>query len=220
MPKQWVKQQLRKDRLAQYSEQIILWVKKNRENATIGIFVLAGVIAIGIYVVRAKIQEINLSRIELIQAVEMYYAGMTDDAMSLLDKVVAKNKRATKPMALYYRGNILLRENKLEEAIAVFNTLIHTYRTKPYIQEIMAQLGIALQNKKEYQKAIDAYNELLKSYPKTYRKPEILYYMAICYKRIGNEEGKLNAIQRIDSEFPSTIWKEKSDRLVEPESAD
>ena len=102
----------------------------------------------------------------------------------------------------YQEGKILANKNRFPEAISILYNAFILDRTHP---ELSRLLGVLCYKTKEYRKAI----EVLKSYTSQFeREEELLYYLAISYKKLEQYKDSLSVsmlLERINPRFVKNL---------------
>lgn len=86
------------------------------------------------------------------------------------------------------------------------------------IMEALLENGKSFQNQlQDYPSAIAAYTELLRRYPNTASKEEVLLNLYYCYRRAGNRRGEDSTQLALRQAFPNGKYAQMLDRRISPE---
>lgn len=85
----------------------------------------------------------------------------------LLEKTLSPDQKFD---VLMFKGNLLLTEKKLDEAIQTFNQIMSQYKEKAHKENVGLTIAVVYEEKGEFNKAI----ELLKGLRETYSPPEFI----------------------------------------------
>lgn len=109
------------------------------------------------------------------------------------------------PEALYYLGNVFIKKGNYPKAIESFNECIK--KTNDDIIKGLALFSLtkALTYNHQYQEAFQSLEQLEKIESKPVSTEYILYQKALVYKNKGDIEKSKELIQRIKTEFPTSL---------------
>ena len=133
------------------------------------------------------------------QGNRVFRAGNSADAEVAYRKALEKNSR--NPQASYNLGNALLQQQKDSSAVAQFEAAAKL-ESNP-IRRAMAyhNIGVVLQNKKQFGEAIEAYKEALRNNP---ADDETRYNLALCKRQQQqqdqNQQNQDNKNQKDDKD--------------------
>lgn len=132
-----------------------------------------------------------------------------DAAMPLLDKVRTEYLQSPAAReALLLRAAILARRAKrpqdLKEAVAEFNRVLDLFPDSPEAAEAQAQIGRALLDQGQTQKAYAAFAEAAHRDPDAPVTPKALLALGETEDLLGNLEGCLAMLQQVVDRYPGT----------------
>jgi tetratricopeptide (TPR) repeat protein len=127
-----------------------------------------------------------------------YYHGMTYYNMDDIDKALSSIMKSLDLMptdldALYFAGELLIRQKKYKEAVAMFEEA-----TKLRSDDVYSwfYLAVCYTQMKNYKKAIEIYEmQVLKLDPKN---TDAMTNLAFCYREIGNNKKSLEYLMKVE----------------------
>ena len=144
--------------------------------------------------------------------------GSTQDykeIMAKFDEVVAKFPRTLfGKLSLIYRGNIYLRQGEYDEAIKAYSA----FTEKAGKQELYKYfawdgLGHAYEGKKDYGKAIEAYQKIL-DVGKGFQLEEAHLNIGYCYEKLGKSKEALDNFKAYLKNSPKSLLANVISRKV------
>jgi len=117
-------------------------------------------------------------------------------ALEKFDEVITKFPRTSSGrFSLLYRGNIHLRLGAFDEAINAYQAFLQKAgKEKLYRLFAMEGLGYAYEGKKDYEKALEAYQEIV-AMGDHFQMPGAHLSMGRCYEKLGKKKEALNSYQ-------------------------
>lgn len=109
------------------------------------------------------------------------------------------------PEALYYLGNVCMKKGDYQKAIESFNECIKKTNDDIIKGLALFALAKAFGYNQQYQEAIQSIEQLERMESKPIPPEYLLYQKALIYKNKGDIEKSKELIQRIKSEFPSSL---------------
>ena len=153
---------------------LLRWEKKNEEKAN---------------------QMLNLA-IETYQIVSgPYQEGSLEDHRNVLEKineVINKFPRTSSgKLSILYKGNLHLRLGEVDEAIKAYETFIQkSGKEKLYRLFAMEGLGYSYEEKKDYDRAINAYQKI-SQLGEDFQSANVYLGMGRCYEKLGKYQEAL-----------------------------
>lgn len=205
MSKQWVRQEIRKNELAERIETVAERVQENRQTAlVIGGGLLAVIIGVGLAWAR-----INKSRTEawekLAIAHTFAYQGQLKSAQEQLQTVM---EGPAKPggYAMLFSGDILFKSGQYKEAAEAYQKLIDRQGPKQLVPLAMANLGLALEAGGDCKAAIEANQRFLDIHQDHFMAPQAHGSLARCQLALGESAQAKSTLDRMVLLYPETYW--------------
>ena len=144
--------------------------------------------------------------------------GSTQDYKEILakfDEVVAKFPRTQfGKLSLIYGGNIYLKQGEYDEAIKAYSAFIEKAgKQELYKYFAWDGLGHAYEGKKDYGKAIEAYQKIL-DVSKGFQLEEAHLNMGYCYEKLGKSKEALENFKAFLKNSPKSLLANVISRKV------
>jgi tetratricopeptide (TPR) repeat protein len=215
--KRITKKQLREpDEFISLTEMAIRFVGEHGKKMIAGgILFLVIIVAILVYQMWERKKEEEAARAYGV-ASEMYEKGIAQaregssqdykEVMAKFDEVVAKFPRTLfGRLSLIYGGNIRLRQGEYDEAIKAYSAFIENAgKQELYKYFAWDGLGHAYEGKKDYGKAIEAYQRIL-DIGKGFQLEEAHLNMGYCYEKLGKPKEALDNFKVFLKNSPKSL---------------
>lgn len=138
---------------------------------------------------------------------------IANDAMEL--SILIKNNTildsTQKALRAYATVELLLYQNKKEEALQTLNSLILTYEEHPILDELLWQKAKLMKEKGEYQKSVDLLYRIVFDMPYDILTDDALFEMAVIYEELMKEPSKAQEYyQQLLTQYPGSIFVAES----------
>ena len=215
MPRKWVKEELRKDRLASWVEKSVTWVNQNKENAVIGGIVL---LAVAIFIPfslsrRAKMNEQAFTLLAMGQ--QEYFENRLDKAVSFYNQALRISGAKATPFVLFHKGNALYEMEKYSEAASVYRRYLDKYERRNFTPEILISLGNSLEQEGKFDEAKEVYQKFLDKFPQHYLLPGVYQGLGRCYEKLGQKEEAIKIYQQMSHFYSGQVWKDMAEAKIE-----
>ena len=177
------------------------FVQYHKPMVTGGIILLVVVLVIILYQKWEKRKEIDAEQ-RFAAAVQLYQGTISQNregspseykgVSEKLDEVIAKFPRTTAgKLSLLYKGNLHLQMGEFGEAIKEYqNFLQKAGKVKLYHLLAAGGMGYAYEEMKDYEKALQAYQMILKM-GESFETPNAYLNMGRCYEKLGKKKEAL-----------------------------
>ena len=215
MPRRWVKEELKKDRLVNWVERSVIWVNQNRENVMIGGIVI---LAVAIFIPfslsrRAKLNEQAFSLFARGQ--QEYFENRLDKAISFYDQVLTRSGSKAIPFVLFYKGNLLYELGKYSEAASVYRRYLDKYETRKFTPEVLIGLGNSLEQQGKFDEAKEIYQKFLDKFPQHYLLPGVYQGLGRCYEKLGQKDEAIKIYQQMSRFYSGWVWQDMAEAKIE-----
>jgi len=214
MPRKWVKEELKKDRLATWVERSVSWVNQNRENALIGGIII---LAIAVFIPftlshRARMNEQTFDI--LARGQDVHFGNQLEQAIPFYDQVLQQPGSKAFPFALLYKGNALYEMGKYSEAVSVYKMYLEKYERGKLTSEVLISLGNSLEQEAKFEEAKEIYRKFLDKFPEHYLLPAAYQGLGRCYEKLGQKDEAIKTYQQISSFYPGGAWKDMAEARI------
>ncbi len=197
------KKQLKEpDEFISLTERVFIFFNQHSKKITVaGVLVLVAVIAVVLFRISEKKNEEEAARF-FGAALETYNRqvaqtgeGANQDLKEVLakfDDIITKFPRTSSgAISRLYRGNICLREDQFDEAVKAYAAFLdQAGKKRLYFYLGWEGLGHAYEGKKDYPKAVDAYQKMLQA-GEGYQVTEAHLNLGYCYEKLGKTKEAL-----------------------------
>jgi len=214
MPRRWVKEELKKDRLASWVEKSVTWVSRNKENAIIGGII---VLAVSIFIPfslsrRTKMNEQAFTL--LARGQQEHFDNRLDKAISFYDQALATSGSKVIPIALLHKGNVLYEMGKYSEAASVYRSYLAKYEKRKLTPEILIGLGRSLEQEGKFDEAKGIYQNFLDKFPQYYLLPDAYQGLGRCYEKLGQKEEAVKIYQQMSHFYSGLVWQDMAEAKI------
>ena len=214
MPRRWVKEELKKDRLASWVEKSVTWVSRNKENAIIGGII---VLAVSIFIPfslsrRTKMNEQAFTL--LARGQQEHFDNRLDKAISFYDQALATSGSKVIPIGLLYKGNVLYEMGKYSEAASVYRSYLAKYEKRKLTPEILIGLGRSLEQEGKFDEAKGIYQNFLDKFPQYYLLPDVYQGLGRCYEKLGQKEEAVKIYQQMSHFYSGLVWQDMAEAKI------
>ncbi|HAM38410.1 MAG: hypothetical protein A2474_05060 [Elusimicrobia bacterium RIFOXYC2_FULL_34_12] len=213
MPRQWVKDELKKDFLKHFVEISVSFVKSHKETVIASVVVLLIITVISIVTLNRLKKSSELS-LEQVGFASMYLkAGYIDQTIQLCDQIIQAHPSGIQGgYANFYKAEALYIKKSYEEAVKFYQNALPLLRKKEDLGTmILFSIGNSYENAQKYQEALNSFKQIVDEYPSHYLVPEAQLGIARCYESIGDIKSAISYYQTVSSLNPTTEYKTMAD---------
>jgi TolA-binding protein len=145
------------------------------------------------------------------EAIRLFNASQFEQARKIFVQV-AKNKENPRiAEAYYYLGRLSISP---DSALYYFNKVKTDHPQSRYAD--IAYLEIAKSNisMKRYENAIIILAELLREYPETNLKDEVMFWQGVSFMSSGREQEGIKILQDLRKAYPKSVWSERALTII------
>jgi len=187
------------DEFISTTEHVLLFVRDHLKKIVVGVGIVVVIVAAYVLfrVWEAKRENEASQRLNLaMEAVELvnspYREGSpaeVKNALAKMEEIVnAFPKTSSGTFALLYKGNIHLKLGEFDEAIKAYDTFLsRSGSEKLYNLLALEGVGYAYEGKKDYGKAIEAYQRIV-AMDQGFQAREARLQMGYCYEKLGKNK--------------------------------
>ncbi len=205
MSKHWVKDELKKNFLAEKTDRFLHWLKHNREMAA---GIAAGTVVLvllGTYLNSRSQERREFAWENLFKAEQISYQS-PEEGLKMLTEISDKFDGTTAAdFASLYKGDTLYQLGKFEDALKAYQTAEQTRNPKitPFAVNGQAVSFAAL---KKFDESVTAAQRLITSYPDSYLIPQTYLFMAQTQESAGKKDDAVKTYEKLSTHFAETPW--------------
>ncbi|MFH1540671.1 MAG: tetratricopeptide repeat protein [Elusimicrobiota bacterium] len=213
MPRQWVKEELKRDPLKNFVEEAVPYIKLHKEKVITAISVAIVILIIALFTLGRMKRSSQLAKEQVGFAAIYLTAGLVDRVIQSCDQAIQSNPPAIQSgYANFYKAEALYIKKNYDEAAKHYQNALPLLRKKEDMSVmIIFGIGSSLEAANKYQEAIGSYKQLIDEYPAHYLVPEAQLGVARCYEMAGDIASAIPYYQTVGSLHPTTIYKDISD---------
>ena len=201
------KRQLKEpDEFITLTERAFVFFNQHSKKITVaGVLVLVAVVAVVLLRMSEKKNEEEAARL-FGAALETYDRRVAQtgeganqdlkDVLAKFDEIITKFPRTSSgAMSQLYRANIYFRQNQFDEAAKAYTAFLdQAGKKRLYLCLGWEGLGHAYEGKKDYSKALEAYQKMLQS-GEGYQLTEAHLNLGYCYEKLGKTKEALDSFK-------------------------
>ncbi len=138
-------------------------------------------------------------------------ADESNDALILLHFIKENQPGFPEALKDYARAELLRRQKKFSEAIAIFTSTIQIFRDSPLVDDALiqkAELSIAVG---QYNDALLSYQKLLTDYPKSILRDKAQFGLGQLYQmQLKDKEKAIQAYEEVLAAYPNSLFVEEA----------
>ncbi|MFA5139751.1 MAG: tetratricopeptide repeat protein [Elusimicrobiota bacterium] len=209
MGKQWAKQEANRNELAQYVDQLTLWVQSNPQPVLWAVAALVATALLGAGFYNRQLNRAEESWTKLAIAQSYAYSGQASAALDQV-KQLADEYPATPSAAfsLLLAADVLYEQGKHKEAAEGYQKVINAPGLETTIPLAMAGLGLSREASGDYKSAAETDQRFLDTFQDHFLAPTVHASLARCLSAAGEMEKAKATYERMASLYPQTYWAE------------
>ncbi len=115
-----------------------------------------------------------------------------------------------------YRGAfVMLKAGQYDESIASFNNFLQTYPSSQYADNAQYWLGEAYYVMRQFEPAIDQYQQLVNGYPDSKKRSHAMLKIAYCYHELGLADEAVGILTDLKTQFPGSAASRLADERMQ-----
>jgi tetratricopeptide (TPR) repeat protein len=146
---------------------------------------------------------------------QMLSVDESNDALLLLHFIKENQPGFTDALKEYALAELLMRQKKISEAIAVLTSTIQAFPEAPLVDDALIQkadLSIVL---KQYDTALFSYGKLLTDYPKSILREKAQFGIAQLYQnQFKDKEKAIKAYEEVLSTYPHSLFVDEARKRI------
>lgn len=145
------------------------------------------------------------------EAIRLFNSFQFERAREIFVDVLHDEDNPRIAEAYYYMGRLSIAP---DSALAYYLRVTNDYPQSRYAD--MSYLEIAKINiaRSKYTNAVVTLSELLRKYPETNSKDEILFWLGVSYINSGKEKEGTDVLRDLRTRFPKSVWSERAANMI------
>jgi len=145
------------------------------------------------------------------EAIRLFNTSQFDKAYEIFIEITKDKNNPRIAEAYYYLGRLSV---KPDTALMYYNKVINTYAQSRFADISHLEIGKIYIARKNYKNSIIILNELLKKYPDTGYRDEVMFWLGVSYVSTGMEDEGIVMLKNLRSEFPKSVWSERALTII------
>jgi len=145
------------------------------------------------------------------EAIRLFNSAQFDLAREIFAEVVKDETNPRIAEAFYYLGRLSIVP---DSALLYYTKVINDYPESRYVDISYLEIAKSSIAREKYKNAIVTLNELLRKFPDTSLKDEILFWLGVSYMSSGEQEQGVGILQDLRKMFPKSVWSERAASII------
>lgn len=210
------KSELRENVLASQLEGFLRWLIERRVQVLTSLGVAFAAVLIGSVFALRQRDAREQARTRLAYSQALISQARFAEAAPVLDEVRSGPADAdTARLAAYLRGVVAFGQSKADDAIKFFDEAIARSRNHPLKPLALADLGVAYEQKKDFEAAARAYTSFVTDHANHFMAPRMMLAQGRSLFLAGKPDEARTALDRLVDLYPTSEWAENARRLID-----
>lgn len=212
------RREMKEDKLVTFWFQALDFIQNHTREIAIGVAAVTVAIAVSAWHSHQQEQNEESASVVLAKARAAYDNQQLDLAIKYFGEVVNSHENTSSAkLAMIMLGNAFMQEAEYQSAEEYYRKFLDNYGSDPLLSPAAAA-GIAAtyDERGEYAKAGELYEQAARKYAASYRAPELLMRAARCFRLVGDSDATLRVINLLLEKYPKSEVVEDA-KLVKAE---
>ena len=145
------------------------------------------------------------------EAIRLFNSAQFDRAREIFIEIIKNENNPRIAEAYYYLGRLSIMP---DSALSYYVKVINDYPQSRYAD--ISYLEIAKSNiaREKYKNAVITLNELLRKFPDTNLKDEVLFWLGVSYISNGQEKQGISILKNLKDTYPKSVWSERTTSII------
>lgn len=200
------RREMKEDKLVTFWFQAIDFIQAHMREIAIGVIAVAVVIGVSAWHSHQQGQNEESASVVLAKARSAYDSQQLDLAIKYFGEVVNSYENTTSAeLAMIMLANAFMQKAEYQTAEEYYRKFLDNHGSDPVLSAAAAA-GVAAtyDERGEYLKAGELYEQAARKYAKSYRAPELLMRAARCFRLVDNSEATLRVINLLLEKYPKS----------------
>jgi len=134
-------------------------------------------------------------------------SNVTNDALILQIFIQENTKQSDSALRRFAKADLLVRQHKLSEALAIFESVVKDYPASDITDETLIEIGDIFTKTRRYEDAIACYGRLIKDFPESIFTDRTLMKMGQVFQLGLKDKAKaIDTYQKLLEKYPNSIY--------------
>jgi len=204
MSKHWVRQEVKKNEIADALEKSVGWFQSNRQQTLAGAGIALVVVLLGGYFAYQKLVLDRAAWRSLSIGQSLAYQGKLDDALSQLQTLSERFSGSPAwGFATLMTGDIYYRQAQYAKGVETYRRIADRQAPKTLVPLAISDQALAEEAGSNCRDSIETSRRFLEQFKDHYLAPQIHASMARCLKAMGRNEEAKSALQQMTTLYPA-----------------
>jgi len=145
------------------------------------------------------------------EAIRLFNTSQFDKAYAIFTEIVKDDSNPRIAEAYYYIGRLSV---KPDTALFYYSKVINSYGQSRFADISHLEIAKIYIARKNYQNSILMLKELLRKYPDTSFRDEVMFWLGVSYVSTGMEEEGIALLKDLRAQFPKSVWSERALTII------
>ncbi len=145
------------------------------------------------------------------EAIRLFNSYHFERSRVIFNEVVKDENNPRIAEAYYYLGRLSLAP---DSAISFYRKVITKYPQSRYADVAHLEIAKIHFARKDFNNTIITLNQLLRTFPDTGVKDEVLFWLGVSYISSGKKEEGTRILQDLRTTYPKSVWSERTLRVI------
>jgi tetratricopeptide (TPR) repeat protein len=145
------------------------------------------------------------------EAIRLFNSYHFERSRAIFSEVVKDENNPRVAEAFYYLGRLSLAP---DSALSYYRRVIRKYPQSRYADVAHLEIAKIHFARKDFSNAIITLNELLRTFPDTGVKDEVLFWLGVSYISSGKKKEGTGILEELRRNYPKSVWSERTLRVI------
>lgn len=145
------------------------------------------------------------------EAIRLFNSYHFERSRVIFNEIIRDENNPRIAEAYYYLGRLSLAP---DSALAFYRRVITKYPQSRYADVAHLEIAKIHFARKDFANAITTLNQLLRTFPDTGVKDEVLFWLGVSYISSGKRQEGTAVLEDLRRDFPKSVWSERTLRVI------
>ena len=154
---------------------------------------------------------VSLVAQDIDEAIRLFNSYHFERSRVIFNEVIKDENNPRVAEAYYYLGRLSLAP---DSALSFYRKVIAKYPQSRYADVAHLEIAKIHFGRKDFSNAIITLNQLLRTYPDTGVKDEVLFWLGVSYISNGSKAEGTRILEDLRKNYPKSVWTERTLRVI------
>ena len=145
------------------------------------------------------------------EAIRLFNSYHFERSRAIFNEVIKDENNPRAAEAYYYLGRLSLAP---DSSLSFYRKVITKYPQSRYADVAHLEIAKIHFGRKDFSNAIITLNQLLRTFPDTGVKDEVLFWLGVSYISSGNKAEGTRILEELRKSYPKSVWSERTLRVI------